>query len=275
MRPTRLATLALALLAAIALAATAADAGPRRGRAHARAPKSGQAERTVTRTGPDGTSRTSTHDSTWQRGDGQWTRDTVHTGPGGKQGTTHVEGAKTEDGHVRDVTRTGPNGKSSTTHDEVHKTDEGYTRQTTHTGPNGGVTTRDTTGSYDPETKSWSKDVTTTRPDGSTSATQVEGQRTEDGYTRQSTHTGPNGGVTTRDTTGSYDPETKSWSKDVTTTHPDGSTSTKQVEGQGSWDPETKTWTRERVVTHPDGTTSTTEVTTKVTPVTPEAPPAQ
>jgi hypothetical protein len=160
MRRSRLATLTLACLVALLLAAPEADARARHARARKSAPKSGEASRTVTRTAPDGTSRTSSHDSTWQRGDGQWTRDTVHTGPNGKQATTHVDGAKTENGHVRDVTRTGPDGKTATTHDEVQRTDDGYTRSTTTTGPNGGVTTRNATGTYDPETKTWTKQVT-------------------------------------------------------------------------------------------------------------------
>jgi hypothetical protein len=268
----RLAGFTLTCLIALLLCLPDADARERRGRAQTGAAKSGQIHRTVTRTGPDGTARTSTHDSRWQRADGKWTRDTVHTGPGGKQGTTHVEGAKTGNG---------------------------YTRQSTHTGPNGGVTTRNTTGSYDPETKTWTKDVTRTGRDGATGTTHVERQRTEGGYTKTTTHTGPQGGVTTRNAAGSYDPASQTWTHDATTTRPDGSTATSHgvrtrtedgyqstvthtgpkgtttVEGQASWDPETKTFTREKLMTRPDGTTSKTEVTTQVTPDAPEAAPAE
>jgi hypothetical protein len=299
MPASRSASLTLAFLVALLFAVPDADARERQGRARMGAAKSGQAHRSVTRTGPDGAARTSTHDSTWQRGGGKYTRDTVHTGPGGKTATTHVEGAKTSDGRVRDVTHTGPGGKTATTHDEIRRTDTGYTRETTHTGPNGGVTTRSATGSYDPATKSWSKDVTRTNPSGSAATTHVEGQRTDDGYTRTTTHTGPQGGVTTRSATGSYDPATKTWTQDAATTRPDGSTATSHsertrsedgyqrsathtgpkgtttVEGEGSWDPETKTFTHEKVVTHPDGSTSKTEVTTQVTPGAPEAAPAE
>ena len=89
------------------------------------------------------------------------------------------------------MTRTGPAGKTATTHDEVHRTEGGYTRETTHTGPNGGVTTRNAAGSYDAETKTWTRDATTTRPDGSTATSHSERTRTEDGYQRSATHTGP------------------------------------------------------------------------------------
>lgn len=285
----RVACFTLSCLVALLLTASGADARERQQRA-----KSGQVHRSVTRTGADGTSRTSTHDTTWQRGGGKYSRDTVHTGPAGKQATTHVEGAKTQDGRVRDVTRTGPGGKTSSTHDELHRSESGYTRETTHTGPNGGVTTRSATGAYDPESKTWTKDVTRTNPNGSVGTTHVEGQRSDDGYTRTTTHTGPQGRVSTRSATGSYDAETKTWTRDATITRPDGSTATSHsertrtedgyqrsathtgpqgttsVEGQGTWDPETKTWTREKLVTRPDGSTSKTEVTTQFTPVVPE-----
>jgi len=173
MRLSRLATFLLTALVAFLLGAPQAHAWQRLAQADNGAPKSGEADRTVTRTGPSGTSHTSTRNTTWQRGGGKWTRNTVRTGPNGKQTTTHVDGSKTADGAVRDVTRTGPNGKTATTHDEIHKTDNGYTRDSTHTGPNGGVTTRDATGSYDPATKTFTKDVTTTGPNGKTTEKEV------------------------------------------------------------------------------------------------------
>ena len=269
---TRLAGFTLSCLVALLLSAPGADARERMGRARMGGAKSGQAHRTVTRTGADGAAHTSTHDTTWQRGGGKYTSDTLHTGPGGKQATTHVEGARTE---------------------------KGYTRQSTHTGPNGGVTTRNTTGSYDPQTKSWNQDVTRTNPNGTTATTHVEGQRTDGGYTKTTTHTGPNGGVTTQSATGSYDPATRTFTRDATTTRPDGRAATSHTEGtrsdggyqqttthtgpkgtttatgEGKWDPETKTWTREKVVTHPDGTTSKTEVTNQITPGASQATPAE
>ena len=100
----------LAVLCILALAAPAAQA---RGR-HPKLPARGSAHREVTRTGPNGNSRTSSADTTWQRGDGAWTRDTVRTGPNGGQSVTHVDGAKTADGFVREKTTTGPNGRSAT-----------------------------------------------------------------------------------------------------------------------------------------------------------------
>jgi hypothetical protein len=114
MRPSRLVPFSISLLAALVLVVPAADAGPRHARAHKGAPTSGHVERTVTRTGKDGVSRTSQHDTTWQRGGGQWSRDTLHTGPNGKQGTTHVEGVKTDTGYTKTTTHTRPDGTTST-----------------------------------------------------------------------------------------------------------------------------------------------------------------
>jgi len=114
MRLSRLATFTSSLLVALAFVASAADAGPRAARARQGAPTSGHSERTVTRTGPDGTARTSQHVTDWQRGNGQWTRDTVHTGANGKQATTHVEGAKTDNGYTKTTTHTRPDGTTST-----------------------------------------------------------------------------------------------------------------------------------------------------------------
>jgi hypothetical protein len=106
----------LAVLSILALAAPAANARKRH-----ELPKNGSVHREVTRTGPDGRTLTSTADTSWQRGDGKWTRDTVRTGPKGGQTTTHVDGAKTADGFVRDKTTTGPNGTTVATHDELHR----------------------------------------------------------------------------------------------------------------------------------------------------------
>jgi hypothetical protein len=142
---TRLAGFTLSCLVALLLSAPGADARERMGRSRMGAAKSGQAHSTVTRTGADGTARTSTHDTTWQRGGGKYTRDTLHTGPGGKQSTTHVEG---------------------------QRTDGGYTKTTTHTGPKGTTTTL-SEGNWDPETKTWTREKVVTRPDGSSSKTEV------------------------------------------------------------------------------------------------------
>lgn len=115
MRSHRFAILSLSCLVALLLVAPQADARERRARKHA--PKSGHVERTTTRTGPDGTSRTSSHDTTWQRGDGQWSRDTVHTGPNGGVTTRNATGAYDPETRTwtRDATTTRPDGRAATT----------------------------------------------------------------------------------------------------------------------------------------------------------------
>ena len=168
---------AFACLAVLLLAASSVHAEERPGGARKGAPKSGHVQRTVTRTDASGVAHTGTADTTWQRGDGHFTRDTVFTGANGKQATTHVDAAKTADGHVRDVTRTGPEGKTSTTHDELHRTANGYTRTATHTGPKG-TTTVQGQGTWDPATKTWTRENVVTHPNGSTTTTQVTKQHT-------------------------------------------------------------------------------------------------
>jgi hypothetical protein len=59
------------------------------------------------------------------------------------------------------------------------------------------------------------------RPLGSYSH-QTQVQRTEGGYTRNSTATNAQGQTTTRNATGTYDPGTKTWIKDVSVNRGDG-----------------------------------------------------
>jgi len=117
MQTSRFASLALALLVAFLLAAPDADARTRQTRARKSAPTSGHVERSVTRTGPDGSSRTSSHESTWQRGDGQWSRDSVHTGPNGGVTTRNAAGAYDPETKTwtREKVVTRPDGSSVTT----------------------------------------------------------------------------------------------------------------------------------------------------------------
>ena len=141
MRLSRTALSSFGTLALVVLSVAPAGARERFGGKHL--PPRGSEQRTVTRTGVNGQSHTWTQNSTWQRGNGAWSRDTTTTNPQGKTWNTQVTGAKTADGFVRDKTVT---------------------------GPNGGVTTRDASGSYDPATHTFTRDVTVTHPDGKTSS---------------------------------------------------------------------------------------------------------
>jgi hypothetical protein len=67
---------------------------------------------------------------------------------------------------TRDVQRQGPEGQTATRHDETQRTENGYTRNSTATNAQGQTTTRNATGTYDPGTKTWTKDVSVNRGDG-------------------------------------------------------------------------------------------------------------
>ena len=152
-----LCTLAAALIAAGSFSHDA-DAR-RRGNAQPRPAerseaRSGSVHREVTRTGPGGETRTRQRDTTWTRGGGQATRDT---------------------------TWTGSNGRTATRHDEVQRTENGRTSHSIHTGPNGRTATRDASVVRDPEAGTRTKDVTWTRPDGSTTTRTTTLSRTPSG----------------------------------------------------------------------------------------------
>src|SRR5262249_20775556 len=100
MRLSRTALSSFGTLALVVLSVPPAGARERFGGKHL--PPRGSEQRTVTRTGVNGQSHTWTQNSTWQRGNGAWSRDTTTTNPQGKTWNTQVTGAKTADGFVRD-----------------------------------------------------------------------------------------------------------------------------------------------------------------------------
>jgi hypothetical protein len=116
---------------------------------------------------------------------------------------------------TRDVVATGPNGKSATRHDVTQRTENGYTRDSVATGPNGKTATRNATVARDKEAGTVSRDVVTTGPNGGTRTLDDDVQRTDDGFTRSTVVTNPNGSSATRDVTATYDPTTRTVSKDV------------------------------------------------------------
>jgi hypothetical protein len=98
------------------------------------------------------------------------------------------------------------------------RTGDSFHRSGMATGPRGNTVTRQTQGVWDQQAGTWNKSVTTTGPDGQSAQRSSTATRTEDGYTRNSTVTGPQGNTATRQTQGYWDPETKTWVKSVTLT---------------------------------------------------------
>jgi hypothetical protein len=108
----RRASLVPSTLCCVALtASTALAREPRGGAAH-----SGSSHREVTRTGPDGRSRTWVGDTSWQRGNGRFDRHTVQTGPRGATRSKDVHVERTDTGATRTTRVTRPDGSSVESH---------------------------------------------------------------------------------------------------------------------------------------------------------------
>ena len=132
----------------------------------------------------------------------------------------------------------------------------------TRTGPAGGVSTRSANGSYDPASKTLTKDVSRVGPGGQTSSREVQVQKTEGGFTKDATATGPNGRTATSHT--DVQRTSGGVAKEQTFTGPNGGVATR--ESQGVWDPETHTWTRNSTTTGPGGHSISTEAHTSFAP---------
>ena len=115
---------------------------------------------------------------------------------------------------VRGAHQARPSG-SFTRHTEVQRTEHGHTRNDTWTGENGKSTTRDAEVVNDRATQTRTRDVQWTGPDGQQATRTDVTQRTDDGYTRDSTATGPRGGTVERDVVATHDRQTGTWVKDV------------------------------------------------------------
>lgn len=102
-----------------------------------------------------------------------------------------------------------------TRHTEVRRTEHGHTRSDTWSGERG-TTTRQAEVVNDRGTQTRTRNVEWTGPQGQQATRTDVTQRTDSGYTRQSTATGPNGGTTTRSVFATRDREAGTWTRDVT-----------------------------------------------------------
>jgi hypothetical protein len=198
---------------------------------------------------------------------------------------------------TREITRTAPSGKQTNRITERARLGNSTTSSTTVTGPDGRTATRNSNGQYDEQTGTWTRHSESVGPNGRTAATDATVVRTDSGYVRDVTHTGPAGGTSTRHTEANYDPATRTATRSSTATGPDGKTvasnaTTVRTEDGYQRDvtktgPEGKTVTahtdavidreagtaqRTTTVTGPDGKTATREVNRTWTPRTKDAP---
>lgn len=117
----------------------------------------------------------------------------------------------------RNVSRTGANGKTFSRDIMTNRTAHGYERNVTKTGPQGNTADRSATGQWDAESGTWSRNITKTGPSGQSSNRTTTATRTEDGYNKTATATGPQGNSASREVNGQWDPETRTWTKTVST----------------------------------------------------------
>ena len=99
---------------------------------------------------------------------------------------------------TRNVDYMGFDGKSRSVDSTRTKTDDGFTRSTTATNAQGETATRDLTVSHDQDTGTTTRSANYTTFDGRSGSMSDVIQRTDDGYTRDSTRTLPNGETHTR-----------------------------------------------------------------------------
>lgn len=98
---------------------------------------------------------------------------------------------------TRDVTYQGFDGQTRQVDHSATRTDDGYTRVTSASGPNG-TATRQVEVSRDPESGARVRAGNDSARDGGTGSRSSVIQRTEDGYSREVTHTTPDGVSHTR-----------------------------------------------------------------------------
>ena len=116
---------------------------------------------------------------------------------------------------TREVEYTGPNGNTASVDTVRTRTDDGFTRSTTVTNPQGETATRDLTVSRDREAGTVTREANYTTFDGREGSMSDVIQRTDDGYTRDTTRSLPNGTTLTREVDVSCDKEARSCVKQV------------------------------------------------------------
>jgi hypothetical protein len=135
-----------------------------------------------------------------QRTENGHTRTDTWTGADGKTATraTVVTNDKDAGARTRNVDYTGPNGNTASVDSVRTRTEDGFTRSTTVTNAQGETATRDLTVARDKEAGTVTRDSNYTTFDGRSGSMSDTVQRTDDGYTRDTARTLPNGETHTR-----------------------------------------------------------------------------
>jgi len=131
----------LILSSALALGLSVVPQDDAAARSREARPRSGASHQQITRTGPDGRSRTWQKDTSWQRGGGSAERHTTWTGPQGRTASRDAVVTRDPESGTRtqDVVRTGPRGATTQRHSVIQKTEDGHINTTSVTRPDGSV----------------------------------------------------------------------------------------------------------------------------------------
>jgi hypothetical protein len=135
-----------------------------------------------------------------QRTENGRTRTDTWTGPEGRTATREAEVTRDRDAgtRTRNVDYTGPNGNTASVDTTRTRTGDGFTRSTTVTNAQGETATRDLTVARDKESDTVTREANYTTFDGREGSMSDVIQRTDDGYTRDTARTTPNGTTHTR-----------------------------------------------------------------------------
>jgi hypothetical protein len=151
------------------------------------------------------------------------------------------------------------------THDvKVQRTGNGHTRQDTWSNDKGKTATRDATVVNDRDSKTRTRDVVYTGPNGKQVTREDVTQKTDSGYTRDTTVTGPNGKTATRNVEVERDTAAGTRTKNVTVTGPNGQTRSVSDAVQKT----DSGYTRETDLTRANGSTTSRSVEATYDPVT-------
>jgi hypothetical protein len=135
-----------------------------------------------------------------QRTENGHTRTDTWTDASGKTATRDAVVTNDRDAgtRTRNVDYTGPNGGTTSVDTVRTRTDNGFTRSTTATNKDGETATRDMTVSRDNEAGTVTREANYTTFDGREGSMIDVIQRTENGFSRDTTRTLPNGELHTR-----------------------------------------------------------------------------
>lgn len=152
-----------------------------------------------------------------QRTENGHTRTDTWTGENGRTATRDatVTNDREAGTRTRNVDYTGPNGGTTSVDSVRTKTEDGFTRSTTVTNPQGETATRDLTVSRDKDAGTVTREANYTTFDGRQGSMSDVIQRTEDGYTRDTARTLPNGTTHTRNVDVSCDKDAAKCVKQV------------------------------------------------------------